>query len=85
MNIKEQEKKLRSNLNFEIVLTGIIWLAAIGFMSYRLWRLNTIKEFPTMLSNNVPTIKQANLEILKSSIKNTKVNNLPVVRMEPFD
>lgn len=85
MNIKEQENQLAFNLRFEIVLIVFVWLFVVGFVEYRLWLVSSIKEPVMSIMNNIPTIKQDNLKILRSSIKSVFVSNLPTVRLEPFD
>ncbi|HCQ31194.1 TPA: hypothetical protein DIU27_02290 [Candidatus Collierbacteria bacterium] len=85
MNIKEQESQLRLNLNLEIYSLTILWIIFWVFIGYRLWSFGQLPEAPLAIGENVPTIKQGNLEILRSSIKSVSGSNLPVVRMEPFD
>lgn len=84
MNIKEQENQLALSLQFQIGLTIIFWLLMAGFIEYRLWASSgTQKELTIM--NNVPTIKQSNLDILRTSLKSVSEINLSVVRPEPFN
>lgn len=86
MNIKEQENQLSLSLKFEIFLTVLVWSLVMGFVGYRLWVVKTSMAEPTLsLGNNVPIIKQANLDILKRSIKSVTFSNLPSIRPEPFD
>ena len=85
MNIKEQESQLSLNLNLEIYSLTILWIIFWVIIGYRLWSFGQLPEVPLAIGENVPTIKQGNLEILRSSIKSVSGSNLPVVRMEPFD
>ncbi len=85
MNIKEQESQLVFNLNLQIALTALVWILVVGFIGFRLWQLRTLPESPLVLGSNVPTIRQANIDTLRSSIKQVTGSNLPVVRLEPFD
>ena len=85
MTIKEQENQLEFNLKAEIVISVFIWLGTCIFIGYKLWSLRSLPEIPLTIGINVPTIKQSNLDILRSSIKIISNSNLPVVRMEPFD
>lgn len=85
MTIKERENQLALNLNFQIILSILIWLGAVSFMGYRLWNLQSLPELPLTIGNNVPTIRQTNIDTLQTSIKQITVSNLPVARPEPFD
>lgn len=85
MNIKEQENQLSFTLKFEIILTIFIWTLLVGFMSYRLWMRSLPHEPGLSIMNNVPSIKQQNIDILRASLKPISQSNLPVVRLEPFD
>lgn len=85
MNIKDQESQLVFNLNLQIGFTVLVWLLVVGFIGYRLWQLRTLPESPLILGTNVPTIRQANIDTLRSSIKQVTGSNLPVFRLEPFD
>lgn len=86
MIIKEQENQLSLSLNFQILLTAVVWILVMGFVGYQLWTLKSNTSQPALtLGNNVPTIKQANLDVLRSSIKSVTFSNLPTVRPEPFD
>lgn len=85
MNIKERENQLSFSLNFQIILSVLLWFAAISYMGYRLWNIRELPESPLAITNNVPTVRQANIDILQTSVKQITVSNLPVVRTEPFD
>lgn len=86
MNIKEQENQLSLNINFQIILTVLLWFGVAGFIGYRLWRVNSPPQSTLLvLRNNVPVIRQSNLDTLRTSIKTIVTSNLPVVRPEPFD
>lgn len=85
MTIKEQENQLILNLNLEIVLTVIVWLVSVGLISYRLILAGTPIVLSPMSVTSVPAIKEKNLETLRTSIKSLNFNNLPVIRLEPFD
>lgn len=85
MNIKEQENQLRFNLNFEILLCVFVWLIFWGFIGFRLYRLRATAEPPLTIGMNVPSVKQSNLDILRTSLKSITSSNLPAVRLEPFD
>lgn len=85
MQVKEQENQLVLNLTVDIILTVLVWSGSLIFVGYQLWSLFVKKEVPVTIGFNIPTVKQANLEVLRSSIKATSGSNLPVVRTEPFD
>lgn len=85
MNIKEQENQLSFTLKFEIILTIFMWSVLVIFVGYRLW-LKTKPHQPGLtIMNNVPSIKQENVDILRASLKPVSQSNLPLVRLEPFD
>lgn len=87
MNIKEQENQLVLGMNFRIVVSILIWSALVGYASYNIWSLLNAPVKPSLNLNSVPTIKQENLDTLRTSIKasHPSTDNLPIVRPEPFD
>lgn len=85
MNIKEQESQLAFTLRFEIVISVVLWLAMVVFVTYRLWMRSLPQTQTLTIMNNVPGIKQSNIDTLRSSLKPVVRNNLPVIRIEPFD
>ncbi len=85
MNIKDQENQLEFNLNLEIVTSIVLFLMFWGYIGFRLSKISSMSEPPLSIGINVPTIKQENLVLLRTSIKSISNSNLPVVRIEPFD
>lgn len=85
MNIKETENQLVVKLNSEIVLTIVLWILVFGFLGFRLWNSNKIKEPPVTITNNVSPINQENLDTLRSSLKQFSENFLPPKHSEPFE
>lgn len=85
MNIKELENQLTFKLGLEIGLTIVVWVLIVFVVGYRLWQAGKLKEQPLTIMNNVPTIKQADLDILRGSIKADLDANFEKMRPEPFD
>lgn len=85
MNIKELENQLTLKLGLEIGLTISVWILVVFVVGFRLWQAGKLKEQPLTIMNNVPTIKQADLDVLRGSIKADLGVNFEKTRPEPFD
>lgn len=87
MNPKEQESQLAISLRLRIILGVVIWLCLAGIVAYRLLLLRTVPvSLPTLITN-VPSLKEDNLSVLRTSIKAPPSGTvlLPIIRAEPFD
>lgn len=85
MNIKEQESQLAFKLRFEIVLTLFVWLFVGSLVGYRLFVKSQAHPPGLSIMNNVPSIKQSNIDLLRDSLKPVNPVSLPILRLEPFD
>ena len=85
MTIKEQENQLVLKINLEVAVTIVLWTMFWGFLLIQVWQARLSRESSITISENVPTIKQENLGVLRASVISIISSNLPVVRMEPFD
>ncbi|NCP47485.1 hypothetical protein COT86_00740 [Candidatus Collierbacteria bacterium CG10_big_fil_rev_8_21_14_0_10_43_36] len=85
MTIKEQENQLVLRINLEIVITVVLWAIFWSLVSLQIWQVRSYHETPLTIAENVSTIKQENLDVLRISIRSVISSNLPVVRVEPFD
>ncbi|KKT40577.1 hypothetical protein A3K29_04130 [Candidatus Collierbacteria bacterium RIFOXYB2_FULL_46_14] len=85
MTIKEQENQLVLKINLEVAVTIVLWTMFWGFLLIQVWQARLSRESSITISENVPTIKQENLGVLRASVRSIISSNLPVVRMEPFD
>lgn len=84
MNVREKENQLAFDLRFRIVFSGFVWLCLIAAVFFRLWSLRSIPVLSSVTGATVPSLKQENIDILRSTPTVFPVRPT-LVRPEPFD
>lgn len=84
MNVREKENQLAFDLRFRIFFSGFVWLCLIAAVFFRLWGLRSIPVLSSVTGATVPTLKQENINLLRSTPTPTS-SRLPAAHPEPFD
>lgn len=83
---KNNESTLQTTLTFQVILTLLVWLALLGYAGFQLYQLRLLPTLaPTATTITIPSLNQAELSTLETSLKATESIALPITRPEPFD